>query len=64
MLTKLNRSTLVYRMDVQYKINVQVGKFSKNIKSAGQNRRAGGKLSGKSINVQGEKFLEIDSNSK
>ena len=24
----------------------------------------GGKLSGKSINVQGEKFLEIESNSK
>ena len=54
----------MYRIDVQYEINVQVGKFSKNIKSAGQNRRAGGKLSGKSINVQGEKFLEIESNSK
>ena len=54
----------MYRIDVQYEINVQVGKFSKNIKRAGQNRRAGGKLSGKSINVQGEKFLEIESNSK
>jgi hypothetical protein len=43
---------------VQYEINVQVGKFLKNIKRAGQNRRAGGKLSGKSINVQGENFLE------
>jgi hypothetical protein len=51
-------STLVYRIDVQYEINVQVGKFLKNIKRAGQNRRAGGKLSGKSINVQGENFLE------
>ena len=34
--------TLVYRIDVQYEINVQVGKFLKNIKRAGQNRRAGG----------------------
>ena len=50
--------TLVYRIDVQYGINVQVGKFLKNIKRAGQNRRTGGKLSGKSINVQGENFLE------
>ena len=50
--------TLVYRIDVQYKINVQVGKFLKNIKRAGQNRCAGGKLSGKSINVQGEIFLK------
>ena len=52
------KSTLVYRIDVQAEINVQVGKFLKNIKRAGQNRRAGGKLSGKSINVQGENFLE------
>ena len=51
-------NTLVYRIDVQYEINVQVGKFLKNIKRAGQNRRTGGKLSGKSINVQGENFLE------
>ena len=36
--------TLVYRIDVQYEINVQVGKFLKNIKRAGQNRRAGGKF--------------------
>ena len=28
---------------MQYEINVQVGKFLKNIKRAGQNRRAGGK---------------------
>ena len=34
--------TLVYRIDVQDEINVQVGKFLKNIKRAGQNRRAGG----------------------
>ena len=34
--------TLVYRIDVQEEINVQVGKFLKNIKRAGQNRRAGG----------------------
>ena len=38
--------------------------LKKNIKRAGQNRRAGGKLSGKSKNMQGEKFLEIESNSK
>ena len=50
--------TLVYRIDVQDKINVQVGKFLKNIKRAGQNRRAGGKFFGKSINVQGGKLLE------
>ena len=47
-------STLVYRIDVQYKINVQMGKFLKNIKRAGQNRHAGGKFSGKSIIMQGE----------
>jgi hypothetical protein len=38
-------------------INTQVGKFLENIKPAGQNRRAGGKFSGKSINVQGGNFL-------
>ena len=38
-------------------INVQVGKFLKDIKPAGQNRRAVGKFSGKSINVQGGQFL-------
>ena len=42
----------MYRIDVQDKINKQVGKFLKNIKCAGQNRRTGGKFSGKSINVQ------------
>ena len=42
------------RIDVQGKINVQVEKFLKNIKRAGQNRRAGGTFSGKSINVQGK----------
>ena len=45
-------STLVYRIDVQDEINVQVGKFLKNIKCAGQNRRAGGNFFSKSINVQ------------
>ena len=44
--------TLVYRIDVQTEINVQVGKFLKNIKRAGQNRRAEGKIFSKSINVQ------------
>ena len=44
--------TLVYRIDVQAEINVQVEKFLKNIKRAGQNRRAGGKIFSKSINVQ------------
>ena len=36
--------TLVCPIDVQGEINVQVGKFLKNIKRAGQNRRAGGKI--------------------
>ena len=45
-------STLVYRIDVQYEINVQVGKFLKKIKRAGQNRREGGIFFSKSINVQ------------
>ena len=47
----------MYRIDVQDEINMQVGKFLKNIKRAGQNRRARGKISGKSINVQGGNFL-------
>ena len=47
----------MYRIEVQDEINVQVGKFLKNIKCAGQNRRAGGKFSGKSINMQGGNFL-------
>ena len=51
-------SIKVYQIDLQDEISVQVGKFLKNIKRAGQNRRAGGKLSGKSINVQGGKFME------
>ena len=38
--------TLVYRIDVQAQINMQVGKFLKNIKRAGQNR--------------GELFLKIN----
>ena len=46
--------TLVCRIDVQGKINVQVEKFLKNIKRAGQNRRAGETFSGKSIIVQGK----------
>jgi hypothetical protein len=39
---------------VQGKINMLVEKFFKKIKSAGQNRRAGGTFSGKSINVLGK----------
>ena len=31
---------------------MQVGKFLENIKHAGQNRRAGGKFSEKTLNVQ------------
>jgi hypothetical protein len=53
----------VYRIDVQYEINVQVGKFLKSFKRAGQNRRVGGKLSGKSINVQGENLGKISGKS-
>ena len=49
--------TLVYQIDVQDEINVQVEKFLKNIKRAGHIRRVGGTFSGKSINVQGEKIL-------
>ena len=45
--------TLVYRIDVQYEINVQVGKFLKNIKRAGQNRRAGRKIYLKNIKRAG-----------
>ena len=52
--------TLVYRIDMQDEINVQVGKFLKNIKRAGQNRRAGRKFSGKLINMQGEIFWKIN----
>ena len=47
-------NTLVCQIDVQVQINVQGEKFFKNIKRAGQNRRAGGTFSGKSINVQGK----------
>ena len=43
----------MYRIDVQYEINVQVGKFLKNIKRAGQNRRAGGKIFLKNIKRAG-----------
>ena len=50
--------TLVYRIDMQDEINVQAGKFLKNIKHAGLNRNAWGKFFRKSINVQGEKILE------
>ena len=63
----LDLSTLVYRIDVQYEINVQVGKFLKNIKHAGQNRHAGGNFFSKSVNVQtkirpcrGDFFLKIN----
>ena len=45
--------TLVYRIDVQTQINVQVEKFYKKNKRAGHIRRAGGFFSSeKSINVQ------------
>ena len=44
--------TLVCQIDVYGEINMQVGKFLENIKRAGQNRRAGEKISGKSIIVQ------------
>ena len=63
----LTLPTLVYRIDLQAQINVQEGKFLKNIKRAGQNRRAGGKFFSKSINVQtqirpyrGDFFLKIN----
>ena len=46
-------STLVYQIDVWDEINVQVGKFLKNIKCAGQNRRAGGKFFLKKIKRAG-----------
>ena len=49
---------------MQDEINVQVGKFLKNIKRAGQNRRAERKFSGKLINVQGEIFWQINDNPK
>ena len=39
-------------------MNVQGEKFLENVKRAGQNKRAGWKFSGKSINVQGGNFLE------
>ena len=45
--------TLVCPIDVKGKINVQVGKFLKNIKRAGQNRRAGGKFFLKNIKRAG-----------
>ena len=60
-------NTLVYRKYVQDEINVQVGKFLKNIKRAGQNRRARGNFFSKSIKVQteikpcrGDFFLKIN----
>ena len=54
----------MYRIDVQYEINVQVGKFLKNIKHAGQNMQGridvqGGKSNQKIINVQGKIFVLI-----
>ena len=48
----------MYQIDVQDEVKMQVGKFLENIKHAGQNRRAGGKFSGKSINMEGGNFLE------
>ena len=41
--------TLVYRIDMQDEINVQVGKFLKSIKRADQNKA-----------VQGDFFLKIN----
>ena len=52
--------TLVYRIDVQYEINVQVGKFLKNIKRVGQNRRAGGKNFWKINKRAGGKFILLN----
>ena len=46
--------TLVYWIDVQYEINVQVGKFLNNIKRAGKNRRAGRKIYLKNIKRAGQ----------
>ena len=46
--------TLVYRIDVQDKTNVQVGKFLKNIKHAGQNKCAGGEIFFKNIKRAGQ----------
>ena len=39
---------------------MQGEKFLENIKHAGLNRRAGGKFSEKSINVQGGNFWQIN----
>ena len=47
--------TLVYRIEVQDEINMQVGKFLKNIKLAGQNKPAGGKIFWKINNCAGGK---------
>ena len=52
---KIFLRTLVYRIDVQDEINVQVGKFLKNTKHAGQNRRAGGKIFLKNMKREGQK---------
>ena len=41
--------TLVYRINVEYGINVEAGKFPKN------NKRGGWKILTKIINVEGEK---------
>ena len=41
--------TLFCRIDVQGKINMQEGKFWKNIKRAGQNRRTGGNFFSKAL---------------
>ena len=56
----IHYSTLVYRIDVQYEINVQVGKFLKKIKRAGQNRRAGGKKFWKINKRAGGKFILLN----
>ena len=45
---------LVYQIDMQGEINVQVGKLLKNTDRAGQNRRAGGKIFLKNMKHAGQ----------
>ena len=47
-----NPSTLVYQIEVQAQINMQVGEFLKSNKRAVQNKRAGETSCKKSSNVQ------------
>ena len=50
-------TTLVYRIEVQTQIKVQVGEFSKINKCAIQNKRAGKTSCKKSLNVQD--FIDV-----